>query len=201
MLLGSVLGFEPDVLGDVPLLVPPLWTLALVLGLTAPLAVLTSAILLGVSAFARSFREAQTYFLPITLGALALTALAVSPHATLSSVVAVVPIANAALAVREAIEGRLLPLPLAVAFLSSAFYAWAALRKAATLLEREDLVLGLEPPSLLADATAEGRSRRAIISASCFRAFAASWRRRRLIAGLAVTLGVRPGAGVAYPRS
>ncbi len=190
--LGSRLGLGLERIGGGPLLLPPVRVLALALVITAPLAVLTSAVLLAISSFARSFREAQTYLLPVTLVALVLVIPAALPHAELSSIVAIVPIANAALAAREALEGNLDLGPFAVAFVSSSLYAWAALRKASAWLGREDLVLGLEPPPLLEDATAEGRARRAVFSGAVFLVFfffAAPWiQAKDLILGLAATL-------------
>jgi sodium transport system permease protein len=191
-MLASYIGFEVKALGSGAIVLPPVGKLALILVLTLPLAVLTSSILLAISAFSRSFREAQAYLLPVTLVALAVGLLAISPHVGLASVVAVVPIANVALAIRETLQGTLSPLPFAVALASSTLYAWLALRKAYGLLQREDLVLGLEPPTLLGDSSAETRKRRALSSASVlilFLYFAATWfQTMDLVLGLVVTL-------------
>jgi len=190
--LASHMGFEVKALGSAPVILPPAYKLAVILLLTLPLAVLTSSILLVISAFSRSFREAQAYLLPVTLVALAIGLLSVSPHVTLASVVAVVPIANVALAIRETLQGTLSVLPFAVALGSSTLYAWLTLRKAYGLLQREDLVLGIEPPPLLGTASAETRKRRALFSASAlilFLYFAASWIQAiHLVYGLFVTL-------------
>ena len=62
--------------------------------LLVPFAVLTSALLLAMSSYARSYREAQTYLLPLTLLVLVPVGMAAAPQIELSSLVAVVPIAN-----------------------------------------------------------------------------------------------------------
>lgn len=191
-MLASRLGFEVEALGSGPVLLPSVYKLTLTCLLTLPLAVLTSSVLLVISACSRSFREAQAYLLPVTLVVLAIGLLSISPNVTLASVVAVVPVANVTLAIRETLDGTLSLLPFAVALGSSTLYAWLMLRKAHGLLQREDLVLGVEPPPLLADACAETRRRRALFLASVlilFLYFAASWIQERHFAmGLFITL-------------
>ncbi|MCZ6792358.1 MAG: ABC transporter permease subunit [Planctomycetota bacterium] len=162
LLLSFALGVAPEGLDAESLLRLPAANLLLVLLLTLPLAVLSSSVLLGLSAYARSYREAQTYLLPVTLVALLPVALAASPDVTLSSVVALVPVGNVAVALREVLAGRAALLPLLAVFLSSGLYACVALRKSTALLGREDLVLGLESPALAGDALAESRERRAL---------------------------------------
>jgi sodium transport system permease protein len=141
---------------------PSALSLAAVLVLLIPLAVLSSAILLAVSTYARSYREAQMYLLPLTLVSMVPAFLATAPDIHLSAVVCVIPITNAALAIRDALAGHFSIPYLAAAFLSTAFYAAAALRWTAKLLEREDLRLGIEGESLLGASTIAARSRRAL---------------------------------------
>jgi sodium transport system permease protein len=187
-----------------PVFLPPLETLGLILLLVIPFAVFSSAVLLAISAYARSFREAQTYLLPVTLVALLAVTLALVPQIRLASIVAVIPISNVALGIREALTGHLLPVPYAVALGSSCLYAWIALRKATALLHREEIVLSLGPPSRVEDIDAASGARRAM----CFAAFMLlavwylggllqSW---DLVAGLALTLwGVVLLPSLAYP--
>lgn len=174
------------------ILLPPLPAIGVILLLVLPLGVLTSAILLLISVFSRSYREAQTYLLPVTLVTLALGVLSLAPQATLSSIVAVVPMANAALGIREALLGRLDLVPLSITFLSSALYSVLALRKATALLQREDLILGLEPRPLLGDSSADARARRAVLFGLLMILlvyFAGTWLQARdLVSGLALTL-------------
>jgi sodium transport system permease protein len=156
------LGFGPAGPGPGLEALPPPWVLLTILLLVAPLAVLTSAVLLAVSAFARSYREAQMYLLPLTLAALLPALLAAAPDIRLSAAVAVIPVANTALGIREALLGEFRPAFLATAFATTALYAALALRWAARLLAREDLRLGIEPEPLLGAVTGAARSRRGI---------------------------------------
>ncbi len=141
---------------------PGLSAIAACLVLQIPLAVLTSAILLAVSASARTFREAQMLLLPVTLVAILPAVLAALPDIQLTQLVAVLPVAGTALAIREALAGEVRWGYLAVVLASTAFYAAIALRWAARLLAREDLRLGLENEPLLEARTARARSRRGL---------------------------------------
>ena len=77
--IGSVFDISPPQLRDVPFVFPSVWSLLNALSLVVPLALLTSAILLVVSAYARSFREAQLYLFPLTVLALLAVLPAMSP--------------------------------------------------------------------------------------------------------------------------
>ena len=155
------LGLAPQGAGG-EWMMPAAGDLATVVALLLPFAVLTSALLLAMSSYARSYREAQTYLLPLTLVVLVPVGMAAAPQIELSSVVAVVPIANVALATREAVVGKLAFGPLALVLVSTCGYAAIMLRKAAQLLTREDVVLVIEPAPLATDASVEGRQRRAL---------------------------------------
>jgi membrane protease YdiL (CAAX protease family) len=204
MLLSWLAGFGPERFGGADFSFPPARTLAVVALLAAPLAVFTSAILLAISACARSFREAQTYLLPLTLAALLGVLLASSPHVELESLVSLVPIANASLGIRRAIEGRLTVGGFTAVLGASSVLAGLALWKAAQLLRREDVVLNLEPPPLTRDANAEGRARRGLYfawSMLLLTYFAAHWTQGKdPLGGLAVTLwGFVLIPALAYP--
>ena len=190
--LGALLGVAPRGLENLVLSVPSLPVLGAIFVVSLPLAIFSSAVLLVISALARSFREAQTYLLPVTLVALTLVFLAVSPQAKLESVIAVVPVSNAALAIREGLEGKLELFPFALAFVASSAYAALVLRKASRLLQKDEIVLNLEPPVLARDISAEGRAKRGLafgLLMLLFLYFAASWIQAKYKhIGLAVTL-------------
>ena len=133
------------------------------LAMVVPLAALTSAILLVVSTCARSFRQAQLFLLPLALAAMVPALLATLPDVRLSSAIAVVPVASASLAIREALAGEYRWGFLAATFGSTALYAGLALRWAASLLDREDLRLGLQPESVLEGATGPARAKRGLV--------------------------------------
>ncbi len=78
---------------------------ATLLLLFVPVAALVAAVLLLISAYARSYKEAQLYFFPVYV-LTAVPALApVLPGLSLRSAIAVVPIANVSLAAREVLTG------------------------------------------------------------------------------------------------
>jgi sodium transport system permease protein len=198
MLISFVFGLSLNLAGELaegfPLFLPPAHTLLLLFALTLPLCAFTSALLLVLSSYARSFREAQTYLLPLTLISLLLVLLALSPGAKLASVVSIIPVANVALAIREALEGSLELFPFCVAFGSSTLHAGVALYYASRVLGREEVVLNLGGPSLLRETTVDGRARRAFFFAFLmliFFYFAATWAQSRSpYGGLLFTLWV-----------
>ena len=160
LLLTVLFGLSPGGFGGDAFVVPPWQSIALVLLLLLPFAVLSSAVLLAISSFARSYREAQTYLMPLTFVALVPMALAAAPQVDQSTLVLVIPVANVALATREAVVGQLAWLPLGIVFATTSLYAALALRYTSRLLTREEVLLSLESPSLASD---EGRPRRAIV--------------------------------------
>ena len=188
--VAPLLGFERS---DGPIdgfVLPPLRVYLLVLLWVLPLAVFTSSLLLAISAYARSFREAQTYLVPVTLVGVALVLLGAAPGASLASVLALVPVTNAALAIRDVLEGRFQVLPQAIAWAASATYAAMALRRARSLLLREDLVLGIEPPAVFVEA--DLRARRAVLAVALHLLlfyFVGSWAQAQdLVLGLVFSL-------------
>jgi membrane protease YdiL (CAAX protease family) len=162
LLIAVVSGLTPGKIGGDTLIIPPIGNVSVVVLLLVPFAVLTSALLLAMSSYARSYREAQTYLLPLTILILIPVGLAAAPHVELSSIVAVVPVANVALATREAVVGRLEILPMMLVLGSTCFYAFWMLRRATHLLTREEVILVIEPPPLATDASVDGRQRRAL---------------------------------------
>ncbi len=87
------------------LAVPPVVALV-VFVMLVPLAALVSAVLLLTSGYARSYKEAQLYFFPVTLLGLLPALAPLFPTLTLRSAVVAVPIANLALAIKEILAGR-----------------------------------------------------------------------------------------------
>ena len=162
LLAALSMGLVPRTLVGEDGFVLPFGSLFVVALLILPLAVLSSAVLLGLSAFSRSYREAQYYLMPVTLLSMVPVVLALSPDVTLSGVATVVPVGNVAVAIREALSGRLDVLPLLVVLATTSLYAFLALRKAASLLGSEDVLLGLEPPPLASDVSVEARDRRGL---------------------------------------
>jgi sodium transport system permease protein len=127
--------------------------------LIVPLAALVGGLLLGISAMARSLREAQMYLAPVMLLAMIPGLLATGQHIPLSPFTALIPLANVALAIRDGLLG---PVPLHLfAIVCGASVGWGLLATGWTtrILSREDTILGFDPEPFLA--RSEGGRRRA----------------------------------------
>ncbi|QEG42665.1 ABC transporter permease subunit/CPBP intramembrane protease [Roseimaritima ulvae] len=92
-----------------------------------------SAVLLALTSFARSFKEAQAYLIPLMLLSLAPGMLSLLPGIELSGVLAVVPLVNIILLTRDVLAGSVAALPASAAIVSTMVYAAAALGVAARL--------------------------------------------------------------------
>ncbi|MFQ5504078.1 MAG: ABC transporter permease [Planctomycetota bacterium] len=96
--------------------------------LSLPLCLLISACLVRVVARAQTVREGQHYLLPLTMFCLLPPFLAGSPHVPFDMFTAILPIAGAALAFREASLGNVPLLPVAMMLLSTTVYSLGAQR-------------------------------------------------------------------------
>jgi sodium transport system permease protein len=111
-----------------------------------PAALLMSAVLLGMSVFARSFREAQTYVTP-TIMALVLPGFVASlPSVKLDGTLALVPVVNLALLLRDLLKGEASGTTYLVVTAISLAYAAVALLFAGRVFESEQVLLGGEKP-------------------------------------------------------
>jgi sodium transport system permease protein len=159
MILGHRLGWIGEsALGDIVAGSAILTTCLLVV----PLAALLGGLLLGLSAYARSIKEYQVLATPVMLLALIPGLLAMSQDIPLNSWTALLPIANVALAVRDAL---LSPLPLStllLVLLSSVAWGLVTMRWVASVLSREEAILGFDPEPLLSQ-TVSGRKRAVIL--------------------------------------
>lgn len=113
-----------------------------------PVAALVSSILLATSAYARSYKEAQLLYLPVLLVSMVPPLAAAVPTITLRSAIALVPVANVSVAVRDILSGTLDWPMLAVVFLATTAAALLTLRQTARLLQEERLVAGTDSVSL-----------------------------------------------------
>jgi len=62
-------------------------------------------VLLSLTSFARSFKEAQAYLIPLMLGSLGPGVLAMMPGLKLTAVLAVLPLVNIVLLARDLFQG------------------------------------------------------------------------------------------------
>ena len=129
-----------SMLGNGAITLSPGGILAMVL-VQVPLAAMGAGLLLTVSTFARNQREAQTYVVPVMLLTMfgAMATLLLKSSAPLYW--AAVPITNAALVLKQVLEGTINPAFIAVACATSLLYAAAAVGVAAYAFHKESILL------------------------------------------------------------
>lgn len=124
--------------GVVPLLDP--LGVAGVFAMILPVAVLISAVLLAVSLFAKSFKEAQSYVSPLIFVVLVPAMIGMLPGIDLNARLALIPILNLSLVCKEMLSGVWHWHYIALIFGSSCAYAAAALWLAVKMFSRESVV-------------------------------------------------------------
>jgi ABC-2 type transport system permease protein/sodium transport system permease protein len=107
--------------------------LAEVLGLLLLFAAFFSAVLLALTSFARSFKEAQVYLIPLFVLSLIPGTLSLVPGLHLGGVLLLVPLLNTVLLARDLLAGDAEPLAAAVVVVSTLAYALGAIAVAARL--------------------------------------------------------------------
>ncbi len=115
----------------------PLSVLPMVLLCLVPFALLFSAILLAVCSFARTFKEAQNYIMPVMIVSLIPAFAATFPSVRLERGMLVMPVGNMVLLARELLQGTWTWTQVAVVVLSTGLYATAAIAVAARLFGQE----------------------------------------------------------------
>jgi len=106
-----------------------------------PLAATIAAVLLMISAYAKSYKESQMYFFPVYLLSLIPSLASLMPAISLRSAIAFVPLANVSVAAREIMTGRPDALMIAVTFGVMTLTAGLLMRVSARMLKREDLII------------------------------------------------------------
>jgi sodium transport system permease protein len=109
-----------------------------------PLAAAIAAALLIVSAYAKTYKEAQLQFFPLFMGSLVPSLAAVIPGLKSRSIIALVPVANVSVAVREVLTGRPDHLMIGVTVAVMSLTAALLIRYSAKLLAREDIVVSTQ---------------------------------------------------------
>jgi ABC-2 type transport system permease protein/sodium transport system permease protein len=99
-----------------------------------------SAVLLSLTSFARSFKEAQAYLIPLMLGSLAPGVLAMMPGLTLRPELAVLPLINIVLLARDLFLGAADPVMAMLVVTTTLLYALAALGLAARVFGAESVL-------------------------------------------------------------
>ena len=115
-------------------------TVAVVVVMLLPLAVLFASALLAISLLAKSFREAQTYIAPMSFVVIAPAIIGAFPGVELSWKTALIPILNTSLVSKEIIGGAY-PWPfIAAIFGMTCVYAAIAIFWAVRMFNREDVL-------------------------------------------------------------
>jgi len=122
----------------------PWFSLLQIFGLLVLFSGFFSAVLLCLTSFAKSFKEAQAYLIPLMLLSLAPGILSLIPGVELTPRLAIVPLVNIILLARELLAGSVDPVSAAAAVLSTIAYAAAALGIAARLFGTDAILRGSE---------------------------------------------------------
>lgn len=122
----------------------PARSVFLIFGALIPLSVLFAGLFLGVAVRAHSFKEAQNTLTPIYIVVILPAMLPMVPGIDFGPMLALVPIAGVSLLFRDLMGGGAPLLPAALALISTAAYAAAALAFAAHAFGREDVLFGAD---------------------------------------------------------
>jgi sodium transport system permease protein len=105
-----------------------------------PLAVLFASVMMTIALFAKSYKEAQSYLIPMTFAVVIPAVASVLPGMDLTSKLALIPILNTSLVCKEIVAGTYHWNLLALIFLSSCVYAAAGLFLAVKMFQRESVL-------------------------------------------------------------
>lgn len=103
-----------------------------------------AAVLLAVTSFARSFKEAQAYLIPLMLVSIAPGMLSMIPGLSLHGPLAVAPLINIVLLARDLFSGEVSPLVTLVVISTTALFALAAIAVAARVFGTDAILYGSE---------------------------------------------------------
>lgn len=115
----------------------PLGVLPIMLLCMVPFAILFSAILVAVCSFARTFKEAQNYVMPVIILAMVPGIAVTLPTVQLRGIMLVMPVGNMVLLARELFQQTYQWMQVAVVLTSTTLYAAAAVAVAARLFGQE----------------------------------------------------------------
>jgi len=113
---------------------------AAVFFMALPLAVLFSAALMTIALFAKTYKEAQSYLIPMTFAIIIPAVASLMPGVDLTAKLALIPILNTSLVCKEIVAGTYHWNLLALIFASSCVYAAGALFLAVKMFQRESVL-------------------------------------------------------------
>lgn len=115
-------------------------SIALLISLLLPLTIFFAAVLLSISIFAKSFKEAQSIISPMMIVVIVPAFIGLMPGMSLNSTTAVIPILNVSLATRAIIAGTVAPGLLAEVYASLIVYAAVSLYFCSKMFGRESTI-------------------------------------------------------------
>jgi sodium transport system permease protein len=111
-----------------------------VFGLIAPVAMMFAALLLTISLFAKSYKEAQSYVSPLIIVVIMPAMMGMLPGMELNVRTALIPLFNVTLACKEMLSGVWHWNLIALIFASTVVYAAAAVALCVRMFNREDVI-------------------------------------------------------------
>jgi ABC-2 type transport system permease protein/sodium transport system permease protein len=114
------------------------------LGLLVVFAAFFSAVILILTSFARSFKEAQAYLIPVMLVSLAPGVICLLPGIEFNAWLSVIPLANIVLLARDVFDDRVVPIWALATLLSTVLYSAVALAAAARIFGTDAVLYGSE---------------------------------------------------------
>ncbi|MEH6393719.1 ABC transporter permease subunit [Pseudoalteromonas sp.] len=114
--------------------------LALIFIILLPVAAIFSSLALAISIYARSFKEAQNYMTPLTMGVIFPIIVALLPNVELTAKTAFIPVTNVALAIKEIIKGTIDYTLLGLIFLATVLVAGALLAFCVKWFNKEEVL-------------------------------------------------------------
>ncbi|MEK6572263.1 MAG: ABC transporter permease, partial [Bacteroidota bacterium] len=115
-------------------------SIALLISLLLPLTVFFAAILLSLSIYAKSYKEAQSIISPMMILVIVPAFLGLMPGMSLNTTTALIPILNVSLATKAIIAGTVGPALLVEVYLSLIVFAGLSLYACAKIFEREGAI-------------------------------------------------------------
>jgi len=114
--------------------------LLMIFVLLLPLAAIFSALALAISIYARTFKEAQNYMTPLSMGVIFPVIIALMPNVELTVKTAFIPVTNVALAIKEIVKGTVDYTLIGLIFLATAIIAGILLAFCVKWFNREDVL-------------------------------------------------------------
>lgn len=118
--------------------------LALMLGLLIVFAGFFASVILILTSFARSFKEAQAYLIPLMLVSLAPGILCLLPGIEMTGWMSVTPLVNIVILARDIFDNRMQPVFALTSLLSTVLYSAVALSMAARIFGTDAVLYGSE---------------------------------------------------------